>query len=160
MSIVHIHLLLNHVPVVGATLGTLLLAYAVVRRSSEIAKLALALFAALAVVTVAVFFTGEPAEEAIEHLPGFSNASVEVHEELALLSTIAFAAVGALGLAALAYFRRRLLPRWVAVTGLALSLTISGMMAVTANLGGQIRHSEIRAGTNLGSTDADDEHRR
>jgi uncharacterized membrane protein len=160
MNIVHMHLLLNHVPVVGAALGAVLLAYAVVRRSSEVAKLALALFAALAVVTVAVFFTGEPAEEAIEHMPGFSNTIVEQHEELALLSTIAFAGLGALGLAALVYFRRRLLPRWAAATGLALSLTISGMMAVTANLGGQIRHSEIRAGASLGSTDSDDEHRR
>ena len=160
MSIVHIHLLLNHVPVVGAALGAVLLAYAVIRRSSEVAKLSLALFAALAVLTVAVFFTGEPAEEAIEHLPGFSDASVEAHEELALLSTIAFVALGALGLTALVYFHRRLLPRWVAVTGLALSLTISGMMAVTANLGGQIRHSEIRADARLGSADGDDEQRR
>lgn len=38
MSIVHIHLLLNHVPVVGAVLGAVLLAYAVVRRSSEVAR--------------------------------------------------------------------------------------------------------------------------
>ncbi len=159
MTIVHIHLLLNHVPIVGAALGAVLLAYAVVRRSSEVAKVALALFAALAAVTVAVFFTGEPAEEAIEHMPGFSNAIVESHEELALVSTIAFAGLGALGLAALAYFRRRLLPRWVAATGLALSLTISAMMAVTANLGGQIRHSEIRAAVSPGSTDSDDEHR-
>jgi len=160
MTIVHFHLLLNHVPVVGAALGAVLLVYAVVRRSNEVAKLALALCAALAVITVAVFFTGEPAEEAIEHMPGFSNAIVEPHEELALLSTIAFVGLGVLGLAALAYFRRRLLPRWVAAAGLALSLTVSGMMAVTANLGGQIRHSEIRAGANLGSTDGDDEHRK
>lgn len=160
MNIVHLHLLLNHVPVVGAALGAVLLAYAVIRHSSEVAKLTLTLFAMLAVVTVAVFFTGEPAEEAIEHLPGFSDAIVEQHEELALLSTIAFVGLGAFGLTALVYFRRRLLPRWVAATGLALSLTISGMMAVTANLGGQIRHSEIRADASLGSTDGDDEHRK
>jgi uncharacterized membrane protein len=159
MNIVHFHLLLNHVPVVGVALGAVLLTYAVIRRSSEVAKLALALSAALAVVTVAVFFTGEPAEEAIEHMPAFSNAIVEQHEELALLSTLAFVGLGALGVTALVYFRRRLLPRWVTATGLALSLTVSGMMAVTANLGGQIRHSEIRVGASLGSTDGDDEHR-
>ena len=157
MSIVHIHLLLNHIPVVGALLGIGLFAYASIRQSSEVAKISLVLFAALAAVAIAVFFTGEPAEEAIEHLPGFSSAITERHEELASVSTIVLASFGVLALAALAYYRRKLLPRWAAATGLAISLTIGGLMAVTANLGGQIRHSEIRAGASPGG-DRNDEH--
>jgi uncharacterized membrane protein len=155
MNIVHVHLLLNHVPVVGAVLGAALLVYALIRRNSEVAKLSLALFAALAVVAVAVFFTGEPAEEAIEQLPGFSNTITEQHEELALASTIALGSFGVVALAALAYYRRKLLPRWATATGLAISLTIGGLLAATANLGGQIRHSEIRPGANLGNADSD-----
>ena len=162
MSIVHLHLLLNHIPVVGALLGIVVLAYAVIRHNSEIAKMSLALFAALAAIAVAVFFTGEPAEEAIEILPGFSDAIVERHEELALLSTIAFGSFGILALAALAYYRRRLLPQWTAMAALLLSLSVGGLMAATANLGGQIRHSEIRAAGNNGAvldTDSGGEER-
>ncbi|MGH7696448.1 MAG: hypothetical protein ACRENH_15790, partial [Gemmatimonadaceae bacterium] len=88
MNIVHLHLLLNHVPVIGAALGSGLLAYALVRRNSELAKVAFILLSALGLLAVAVFFTGEPAEEAIEHLPGFSGAITEEHEELARLSTV------------------------------------------------------------------------
>lgn len=144
MSIVHAHLLLNHIPVVGAIIGALLFAYALMRRNSELGKLALGFYAVLAVIAVAVFLTGEPAEEAVERLPGFSDAITERHEELARISTVTLVAFGALALGLLAAFRRRLLPRWAAITGFAFALGVAGLMAATANLGGQIRHSEIR----------------
>ena len=58
MSFLHLHLLLNHVPVIGAVLGVLLLAAAVMRRSDELGKAALVLFALLAATSVVVFLTG------------------------------------------------------------------------------------------------------
>jgi hypothetical protein len=146
MSIVHAHLILNHVPVVGAVIGSLLLAYAVIRRNSEVGKIALALFTALAAVSVVVFLTGEPAEEAVEHLAGFPSSITEEHEELARVAMICTAAFGVLAFGALVYYRRRVLPRWFIASSLLVGLTISSLMAATANLGGQIRHSEIRAG--------------
>lgn len=155
MSVVHLHLLLNHIPVVGAFLGIVLLGYALIRRNSEIGKLSLALFASLAAVSIAVFLTGEPAEEVIEHLPGFSDVITDRHEDLARTSTIAMVAFGALGLTALAYYRRRVLPRWVAAAGLATGLTIGGLLTATANVGGQIRHSEIRPDAAAASGDRD-----
>jgi len=146
MSTVHVHLLLNHVPVVGVLIGILLLGYALIRRSSEMSKVSLGVFAALAGVAVGVFLTGEPAEEVVEQLPGFSEAITERHEELARISTIALVAFGVTALAALAHYRRRLLPRWVTAASLALSITIGGLLTATANLGGQIRHTEVRPG--------------
>jgi hypothetical protein len=160
MSGVHLHLLRNHVPVVGSILGIALLGYALIRRNSEISKLSLALFAVLAAVAIAVFLTGEPAEELVEKLPGFSASITERHEELARLTTIALVGFGTMGLIALAYYRRRLLPRWVAATSFAISLTIGGLLVTTANLGGQIRHSEIRSGvTVLGDRESESEER-
>lgn len=161
MSIVHLHLWLNHVPVVGSIIGIALLGYALVRRNSELSKLSLALFVLLGAVAIAVFFTGEPAEEAVQRLPGFSESITERHEELALFSTIALVGFGVVGLAALAYYRRRLLPRWIAAASLAVSLTIGGLLAATANLGGQIRHSEIRSGAaaTLGDRESESEER-
>lgn len=158
MNIVHLHLLLNHIPVVGALIGIALFTYAVIRRNSEVAKITLALFVILAVIAGAVFFTGEPAEEAIEHLPGFSSALTERHEELARVSTLGFVGFALLGLATLAYYRRRQLPRWITATGLAISLTIGGLMAATANLGGQIRHSEIRAAAVAGDRGSEEQN--
>lgn len=158
MSVVHLHLLLNHVPVVGALVGVALLLYAVMRRSSEIGKVALALFAVLAAVSVAVFLTGEPAEEIVENLSGYSQSITEEHEELARIAMIVMVGFGILAIGALVYFRRKLLPRWLAAASLLVSLTVGGLMAATANLGGQIRHSEIRSGAPAGIESEGAEH--
>ena len=144
MSIAHLHLLLNHVPVIGIVGVALLFALALRRRSDELTRLALGVTIALAVVAGAVFLTGEPAEELVEHLPGFDDALVERHEEAALIATIAFGALGALAAAALLWARRHALPRRTAALGLVGAVTLTAVVGWTANLGGMIRHTEIR----------------
>ncbi|HEU0078711.1 MAG TPA: hypothetical protein VFQ76_13750 [Longimicrobiaceae bacterium] len=146
MSTVHLHLLLNHVPVIGTLIGLCLLAWAVLRKDQGLARVTLGLFAVLAVVALATVLTGEPAEEAVEGLAGVSESVIERHEAAALLATIALGLLGAVSLGVLAWFRGRPLRRPVMVLVLALALVPAGMMAWTANLGGQIRHTEIRAG--------------
>ncbi|HJU64034.1 MAG TPA: hypothetical protein VJ596_00085 [Gemmatimonadaceae bacterium] len=145
MSPVHIHLVLNHLPVVGLAFITLLLLVAFARRSGELTKVALAFLAVIGAVSVAVFLTGEPAEEAVEMLDGVSEAMIESHEEVALIALIAAVTVGAIALATLVILRKRTVPRWVTGSALVLTLAVLGVMGVTANSGGQIRHSEIRA---------------
>jgi len=146
MNIIHLHLLLNHVPVIGAVLGLALLGVAYLRRSDELGKFALGAFAVLGAVSVVVFLTGEPAEEIVEKLPGFSEALTERHEEAALVATIVMGVVGFLSLIWLVVFRSRALARWVVPTALVLALGATATMGYAANLGGQIRHTEIRAG--------------
>jgi len=145
MSLTHLHLLLNHVPVIGILIVTALLGWAVLRRSSEITRVSLVMVAAIAIVAVIVFFTGEPAEEAIENLPGFSEAITERHEEFALIATIVVGLLGALALAALGLLRKKEIPRSVTVWCFLLSIAASGVMGYTALLGGQIRHTEVRS---------------
>ena len=145
MSIVHLHLLLNHIPVVGALFALLLFAAAIFLRETVSTRFALGFSAAIALVAVAVYFTGEPAEEAIEKLAGISERVIEEHEEAAELSTIAMSGFGALSLAALVFFRKRQVPRWVGMAGFAGTVVLGALMGWTANLGGQIRHSEIRS---------------
>lgn len=146
MSTVHLHLLLNHVPVIGTIVALALLAYAALRKDETLVRVCLGMFAVLALAALAAFLTGEPAEEAVEGLAGVSEPVIERHEEAALLSTVALGVVGAAALGALLAFRRRRLPRLAAALFLAAALVPAGAMAWTANLGGQIRHTEIRSG--------------
>lgn len=146
MDLVHIHLLLNHVPVIGAVFTALLLAIALLRDSTELGKTSLGILGLLAAVAIVVYLTGEPTEEIVERLPGFSESAMESHEEAALVATIAIGVLGVLALGALAVFRHRVLPRWVNGATLVATLAVTAMMGYTANLGGQIRHSEIRPG--------------
>ena len=119
MSIVHIHLLLSHVPVVGTLFALILFAAAMLLRETVSTRFALGFSAALAVVAVAVavYFTGGPAEEAVEKLAGVTERAIEQHEEAAEVTTIAMSVFGALSLAALGMFRVKRMPRWVAVGG-------------------------------------------
>lgn len=146
MSWAHVHLALNHVPVVGLLIVLLLLAVARLRSSTELTRASYALLVLLGVTAVVVYLTGEPAEELIENLPGFSEALVEEHEEVALIATIGMGVLGLVALVGLIRFRPpRIEPAWYGRGVLLLALLMGGVIVWTANLGGQIRHSEIRA---------------
>jgi uncharacterized membrane protein len=135
----HIHLLLNHVPVLGTVFGGALLAYGVLRRNETLQRAALWTFVFTALAAIPVYLTGEPAEEAVEHLAGTADRAIEAHEEAALL---AFIGSGVLGAIALVGLWKKVLIR----TALPVMLVIVGLMAWTANLGGRIRHTVLRQG--------------
>jgi uncharacterized membrane protein len=165
MNITHIHLLLNHVPVIGFFFGVLLLAYGLARRSDELQRVALGFFVILGVFTIAVFLTGEPAEDAVKNLAGFSKAIAERHEEAALAATVALSVIGATALVSLVLLRRKPIPRAFGVAALVVTIVTMVPLANAANLGGQIRHTEIRLGAasllpNLpAEADRDGDHR-
>jgi hypothetical protein len=83
MNPVHLHLLLNHVPVIGTGIMIVLLGYALLRRSTELVRVSLGMFVLLALAGAVVYLTGEPAEGVAEGLPGVSEAIMERHEEVA-----------------------------------------------------------------------------
>ena len=145
MSTVHLHLILSHIPVVGSLLALVLFAAAVFLKETVSTKFALGFTAAIAVVAVVVYFTGGAAEDAVEKLAGVTERAIESHEEAAEATTVATGVLGALSAIALLVLRRRRAPRWVALAGLVGSIGVSGLMAWTANLGGQIRHTEIQS---------------
>ncbi len=147
MNPAHVHLLLNHLPVVGALFGVLLLSVAVLKKSAELKKVSLGVFVVLALISIPAYLTGEPAADGVEHLPGVSKPLIERHEEAAEISFAVAGVAGVVALAGLFFFRRSSdTPRWFVAIAFVLSLVVSGWMAWTANLGGQIRHTEIPSG--------------
>jgi uncharacterized membrane protein len=147
MSGAHLHLIVNHIPVLGAVFGLLLLSYGVVKRNDGIVRAGLWTLAIVGLTGLAAYLTGEPAEEVVEHLPGISESVIERHEEAAYLATIGGGVVGLVAIAGLFLHRagRPVGGRFSALM-LLLTLGLFGGMAWTANLGGQIRHAEIRSG--------------
>lgn len=136
--------MLNHVPVIGTLLALLLLLVAFVRKSEELKKVTLGLFVLIALVTIPVYLTGDPAQEMIENIPGISKAMIERHEDAGLFSLIAVEVEGIIALAALLLFtRKKGLGNLMAIVTLVFSLLTGGLLAWTSNLGGQIRHTEI-----------------
>ncbi len=149
MNATHLHLLLNHAPVLGTVFGLALLAFALWRKSEELKKTALGVFVIFALLAVPVYLTGEPAEHVAKQLPGASKPAIEQHEDAAGVAFTGVVVVGGAALTGLLLFRRgKIVPAWFCSGMLAASLIVSGLMAWTANLGGQIRHPEIRSNNN------------
>lgn len=145
MSPVHLHLMLNHLPVVGIVFAALLLGYAVLVNNDVVKKISLAAFVLIAMLAVPAYLTGEPAEEIAEGLPGVTEYAIEQHEEAAQIAFASILLVGAMAVAGLVMFRTKAVPRLFAVSVLALSVVAMAALAWTANLGGKVRHTEIRS---------------
>ena len=144
MNYAHLHLILNHIPVIGIGFGILLLIYGFVRNNDEIKKVSLGVFVLAALMTIPVYLTGEPAEEIVENLAGVSEAFIDPHEDWAYYSLILMEITGVLALLNLIFFGRSFGKKFLLVTSLS-SVVAAGSILYTANLGGKIRHTEIRA---------------
>ena len=146
MNSTQIHLALTHVPVILSMSGLVVLIVAMIKRNDTLTKTAFYFLLFAGISAVPVFFTGEGAEEAVETMPGVTESVIESHEELA---KFAFGVVGAaaiLSLAGLLFYQKTAVRKFIQPLVLLLALATSGIMAVTAHLGGQVRHTEIRSG--------------
>ena len=149
MNSVQMHLALTHVPVILSLVGLITLVIAFFIKNSIITKTSYILILVAGIAALPVFFTGEDTEEAIENLPGVSEAVIGRHEEVAKLAMMSIAAAGLAALVALFSFRWKIAARIFKVVIVLLAITSGGLLAQTAHLGGQIRHTEIRSGVVL-----------
>jgi hypothetical protein len=143
----HVHLIINHFPVIGVLGSLLVFGYGLVRKSDEVKLLGLGSFVLIALITIPVFFTGGAAEKVVKdlNLPGVTESSIGTHAEIALLALAVIELLGAIALGGLFLFRRSgSLPKWYMALVLVIALVSAGVVGLTANLGGQIRHTEIR----------------
>jgi len=147
MNWAHVHLIINHIPVIGIGLLILLFIGAIVRKNKGLITVALAFIILISLATIPVYLTGEPAEEVVEDMPGISEELIEEHEEQAEIAFILVEVAG--GLALITLIARRysdkLGQRLVILTLLVLIVS-GGLIGWTANLGGKIHHEEIRSG--------------
>jgi hypothetical protein len=144
-SALHLHLMLNHVPVLGTIAAALVLGWGLLRRSTEITRLGLVATVVVALFSIPVYLTGDPAEDRLRDLdPTVDRHLIHDHEEKAEAGFIAVLVTGAAALAALWLARRpaaaRTLPA-IVCAGLVVSF---GLFAIAALKGGEIRHSELR----------------
>ena len=146
MSGVHLHLLVNHAPILGAFFALALLVASFLFAPDVLRRTALAVLVGVGLAGAMANYSGEPAEDAIRGFPGVRREVIHEHEEMGELSFYAAAAIGVLALGALIRWRRAPVPRVAALGALAGAAVVSGMMAYTGLLGGQVRHTEVRPG--------------
>ncbi len=145
MNQAHLHLIFNHLPILGVLFGLLILAGGFLTKNSAVKRTALGMFVLSAIFVIPAYLTGEGAEELVESLPGVSENLIEAHEDMA---NIFLWIVGALGLFSLATFYADFKSKTItpALYGFIFVMAI-GTMAFAQQVGvtgGEIRHTEIR----------------
>ncbi|HEV2653735.1 MAG TPA: hypothetical protein VGT82_02205 [Ktedonobacteraceae bacterium] len=146
MTTVHLHLLLNHIPILGSIFITVLFIVALIYRNTFLQKVLLWSLVVVALFTAATYLTGNGAEQAVQGLPGVSEDILHLHETVAKVGLALMFVTGAIALAgALFYSFKPKLPRLLLVLVLSILLLNSGVFVYIGYLGGQIHHPEIRS---------------
>jgi uncharacterized membrane protein len=146
MSGAHLHLVLNHFPILGALFGGILLLIGMIKQNKTLEKAGLITFIVIALITIPAYLTGEAAEHATEHLVGSSHDMVHEHEELAEIGFIMMLGLGVLSLVSFFFITRN---KYMKYTSLKIVVLVSafftfGMMVIIGEHGGEIRRPELR----------------
>lgn len=97
-------------------------------------------------MVVPVYLTGEPAEEVIEHLPGVMESFIGSHEDAAKISLILTILTGVVAVVALLIRKNEQRIRILNFTVMGIACVAALSLFYTANLGGKVRHTELRSG--------------
>jgi hypothetical protein len=145
MIAVHVHLLLSHAPTLVILIGCGLLIIGAWLKSEDLKKAGLGVFVLGALVVLPLYLTGDPAQDAVKGLPAVSDRILDQHQAMAAIALVSALFLGVLaGAGFLLFGRAKPVAFWFICASVVVSLLTSGLLAWTANLGGQIRHSEIR----------------
>ncbi len=147
MNAAHLHLILNHIPIIGSFIAFFILLYGVFKKNEEVKKVALVLIIIMGVASFFVSKTGHKAEHLVEKIPGVSESSIEEHEEFGEKALIASEISAALALLTLlARMKNKSLASALNLLTLLSLLVSAAILSWTAKLGGEIRHPEIKPG--------------
>jgi uncharacterized membrane protein len=145
MNPLHVHLILNHIPVLGIPFASLALGYALIIGKAEIRKGAQSLFVLLALATIAVHYSGDKAKAAKQNWTRIEESRIETHNDAsayALGGALLLGAIAAGGLVLYAFPNSGRLQRRIVWILFFCGLFVSTIVARTAFTGGAIRHSE------------------
>ena len=145
MDTTHLHLLLNHVPTIGfiVALGFYIVSF--FGESDHVKQASLVLMVGVAFLTIPTYVTGNAAWNAIQSMDDMRQSAAETHEGAAFLAMVAIEITGALAFLGLWSMRRTGSLSHAASAVIFVFAAVSFVLvAGAANLGGEIRHTEIR----------------
>lgn len=126
-------------------IGLALFLSSLVWNSDHLKRASLGVFLGIALIAMPTYMTGNAAQEILAKNPAASVPLIEAHQSWALLALIVISLNGLLSWIGLYQYRRAGRPASWVIPGIFLCAAGSfGLMAVAANLGGDIMHPEVR----------------
>ena len=157
MNPAHLHLILNHLPVMATLCGIVVMIYGMVKKSNVTLNASCLLFILASAGGILTYVTGEPAEEIVEGINQISESSIEEHEDSAGIALALIIMQGIMAAAGIWINANRpmLAAKFFRILFIFSFLCVL-MVARTGYLGGLIRHTEVSATPS--STNHDHEH--
>jgi uncharacterized membrane protein len=145
MNAVHLHLITNHVPIIGAFFGILVLVYGLIRKNPTTLAASYIVFIFSAATGLVAYFTGDGAAHAVKDLADVSRPIIKAHANIAKFFLVAYVLLAILSVIAFIKAKNHFdQVKKLAMIVLVISIITLGIGAYTGLLGGQIRHSEVR----------------
>jgi uncharacterized membrane protein len=142
----HIHLLLNHLPVIGFGIGLALFVVALVSKQLDLQRVGLVIFFLAAALTIVTYVSGNDARESLKKTPGVSGPLMEAHESAALVAFVFMEITGFFSWIGLwIWGRPSRFARWNVGIVLIFAMLTLVLMSRAAYFGGAIRHPETEA---------------
>lgn len=144
MNPAHVHLLLNHIPILGALFAAGILLVGVIMNDRKVNQVGLIAMVVFTLLTIPAFLSGEGAEEILEEYPGISHAAIHDHEEIAEVGLWVMVFAGLIALVGYILQRRKeQRHRALSTAALFAALVAFGVFTRVGGTGGEIRHPEI-----------------
>ena len=144
-SMAHIHLLVNHFPILGSIFVLMLFLIALIFKQGFLQKLSLWFLAGIALFTAVAYASGGGTKRAVRELPQVSETMMRAHEQVARYGLVMMFLAGIVSLGGiLLYSKRPTLPLYLRITVLLILFVSVAVLTYVGFLGGQIMHPEIR----------------
>lgn len=148
MNDAHLHMVVNHFPIIGTILGAGILLAGILFKNNTVKNVAYVLFIIAAVFAAVSMATGEGAEEMVEDMPTVGHDIIHEHEEIAEKLALSLYVLGVVSLFGLyANIKKLSQAKIAAILTLVISVIAIYFAQLTGTTGGEIRHTEIRANT-------------
>ena len=146
MNDAHLHLMVNHFPIIGTIFGLGILLTGIIFKNNAIKNVSYVIFIVTAIFAYISMSTGEGAEEIVEDMPNVGKQIIHEHEEFAEKLALVLYLLGAVSLFGL-YANLKNYSKAKLITYLTLVIAIVGLVLAkcVGTSGGEIRHTEIRA---------------
>lgn len=160
MNEAHLHMVVNHFPIIGILLGFGVLVAGIVLKNDSVKNTAYCLFIVGAIFAAISMATGEGAEEMVEDMPSVGKQIIHEHEEMAEKLAIVLYLLGVVSILGL-YTTIKKHAKAKLVSYLAVTIAVVGIFLgiQTGTTGGEVRHTEIRdAADSTSQSIAKEEH--
>jgi uncharacterized membrane protein len=146
MNDAHLHMVVNHFPIIGIIFGLGILIIGFFLNNNIIKNVAYGLFIVGAIFAAVSMSTGERAEEIVEDFPNIGKNIIHEHEEIAEKLALVLYVLGVVSLVGL-YLNFKKHSKATLISIIAITIAIVGVFFAqqTGTTGGEIRHTEIRA---------------